>query len=174
MPTTFEPADVTLPTDTTVRVRRSFRAPRALVWRAHAEPSLVQRWMLGPPGWTMPVCEMDLRVGGAFRWRWRSETDGRAFGFHGEFREVVPPETLVHTEVYDPGDVGGDMGEVALISLSLAEDAGVTTLTVVMDFFTKEARDAAVSTGMTGGMEMGYTRLDDLLRTTAEGVTTAR
>ena len=159
----FERADVSLPSDTMVQVRRSFRAPRPLVWRAHTEPVLVRRWMLGPPGWTMPVCEMDVRVGGKYVWRWRSDADGKEFGFHGEFREVAAPAKLVHTEFYDPGDVGGDMGEGALISLALIEEAGVTTLTSVMDFFTKEARDAAVSTGMTDGMEMSYARLAEVL-----------
>jgi uncharacterized protein YndB with AHSA1/START domain len=146
-----------------MQVRRSFRAPRTLVWRAHTEPRLVRRWMLGPPGWTMPVCEMDVRVGGKFVWRWRSDADGKEFGFHGGFREVVAPAKLVHTQLYDPGDVGGDMGEGALISLTLNEEAGVTTLTMVMDFFTKDARDATLSTGMTDGMEMSYAQLAELL-----------
>jgi len=158
----IKPCNVILPSDTTVMVRRSFHAPRSLVWRAHTEPALVRRWMLGPPGWTMPVCDMDVRIGGAYRWRWRSEEDGKEFGFHGEFREVAAPARIVQTEFFDPGDVGGDMGEGALISLALDEEAGVTTLTTIMDYFTKRARDAALSTGMTDGMEMGYARLDEL------------
>jgi uncharacterized protein YndB with AHSA1/START domain len=161
MATFFENADVSLPGDTTVQVRRSFHAPRESVWRAHTEPKLVQRWMLGPPGWTMPVCEMDVRTGGKYLWRWRSEDEGKEFGFHGEYRDVDAPRNIVHTEFYDPGDVGGDMGEGALISMSLSDDGGgKTTLTVLMDFYTREARDAAVSTGMTDGMEMGYARLE--------------
>lgn len=161
MATYFETADVSLPGESTVQVRRSFAAPRALVWRAHTEPKLVQRWMLGPPGWTMPVCEMDVRTGGRYLWRWRSQEDGKEFGFHGDYKHVVAPEEIVHSEFYDPGEVGGDMGEGALITMSLADDGdSKTTLTVLMDFHTKEARDAAVSTGMTDGMEMGYQRLE--------------
>ena len=80
---------VTLPNDRDVVVVRAFNAPRALVFDAWTKPELVRRWMLGPPGWTMPVCEMDVRPGGKFNWRWRSEKDGSEFGFTGEFREVV-------------------------------------------------------------------------------------
>src|SRR5512147_2321356 len=70
---------VTMPSDREVRVVRQFKAPRALVWDAHTKPELITKWMLGPPGWSMPVCEMDVRVGGAYRWRWRNETDGKEF-----------------------------------------------------------------------------------------------
>ena len=103
MPMTIDKAQVTLPSEREVRVTRSFKAPRALVYRAYTEPQLVQRWMLGPPGWSMPVCEMDVRVGGGFRWRWRSDQDASEFGFAGTFREVQPGSRLVHTEAYDPG-----------------------------------------------------------------------
>jgi uncharacterized protein YndB with AHSA1/START domain len=153
---------VSLPSDSAVKVTRQFNAPRELVYKAYTTPSLMERWLLGPPGWTMSVYEMDVRVGGAFRWRWRSIEDGKEFGFHGEFREVSAPGKLVHTEYYDPGDVGGDMGEGALITVELTEKNGVTTVSTLMDFGTKEARDAAMSTGMTDGMEMSYQLLDEL------------
>jgi uncharacterized protein YndB with AHSA1/START domain len=162
MAKTFEKAQVDFPSDHEVKVTRSFNAPRALVYKMYTTPSFVQRWMLGPPGWTMPVCEMDVRVGGKYRWRWRSE-DGKEFGFHGTFREVDAPRRLVHVEYFDPGDVGGDMGNGALITAEFAEADGVTTVTTLMDFGTKEARDAAVSTGMTDGMEMSYQLLDGVL-----------
>lgn len=161
--TTLSKAEVSLPSDREVKVTRQFKAPRALVYRAYTTPALVQRWLLGPPGWSMPVCEMDVRVGGAYRWRWRSDEDGKEFGFHGTFQEVAAPKRIVHTEFYDPGEVGGDMGEGALITVELVEKNGVTTLVSVMDFRTKEARDAAMATGMTDGMEMSYQLLDALL-----------
>jgi uncharacterized protein YndB with AHSA1/START domain len=162
-------AEVTLPSEREVRVTRTFNAPRTLVWDAHTKPELVQKWMLGPPGWTMPVCEMDVRVGGSYRWRWRSQEDGKEFGFFGVFQEVDAPSKLVHAESYDPGDVGGAMPatEPAIISLELAEAGGVTTLTCSMLFASKDLRDAAVSTGMTDGMEMGYARLDDMFQKAA-------
>jgi uncharacterized protein YndB with AHSA1/START domain len=159
----LQKAQVSLPSDHEVKVTREFYAPRDLVYRAYTEPHLVQRWLLGPPGWTMPVCEMDVRVGGRYRWRWRSNEDGSEFGFHGEFLEVSPPSRIVNTEFYDPGDVGGDMGEGSLITVTFTERDGVTTMSSVMDFKTKAARDAAMSTGMTDGMEQSYQRLDQVL-----------
>ncbi|MGE0829527.1 MAG: SRPBCC family protein [Hyphomonadaceae bacterium] len=167
MAAAIEKAKVTRPSETAVIVARDFRAPRDLVYKAYTTPALVTRWLLGPPGWTMPVCEMDVRVGGAYRWRWRSEADGQEFGFHGIFREVVPGAKLVHTELYDPGDVGGSMEDAGecLVTVEFTERAGITTMTTRMDFSSKEACDAAVATGMTDGMEMSYAGLDDLLPT---------
>ena len=164
MPMTIEKAQVRMPSDREVQVTRSFRAPRALVYRAYTEPQLVQRWLLGPPGWAMPVCEMDVRVGGRYRWRWKSDQDGSEFGFTGTFREVQPPSRLVHTEAYDPGSVGGGFpGNDAIVTVVFAEDGGLTTVTTLIDFGSKEARDAAVATGMTDGMEQSYQMLDRLL-----------
>jgi len=102
MPMTIDKAQVTLPSDREVKVTRSFRAPRTLVYKAYTEPQLVQRWLLGPPGWSMPVCEMDVRVGGTFRWRWRNDQDGSEFGFRGTYREVQPPSRIVNTEGTTP------------------------------------------------------------------------
>lgn len=164
MPTMMEKAQVTLPSDREVKVTRSFKAPRALVYRAFTEPELVRRWMLGPPGWSMPVCEMDVRVGGRYRWRWRNDEDGNEFGFTGTFREVHPAARLVHSEAYDPGTVGGGYpGQDALVIVTFAEEGGTTTVTTLIDFGSKEARDAAVGTGMTDGMEQSYQLLDQLL-----------
>jgi len=119
MPTTIDKAQVTLPSEREVKVTRSFKAPRALVYRAYTEPQLVPRWLLGPPGWSMPVCEMDVRVGGRYRWRWRNDQNGSEFGFAGTFREVQPATRLVHTEAYDSGTVGGGSpGGDALVTVT--------------------------------------------------------
>ena len=164
MPMTIDKAQVTLPSDREVKVTRSFKASRTLVYRAYTEPELVRRWMLGPPGWSMPVCEMDVRVGGRFQWRWRSEENGSEFGFSGTYREVLPASRIVHTEAYEPGDVGGGYpGPEAIVTVTFAEDGGVTTVTTMIDFGSKESRDAAVATGMTDGMEQSYQLLDRLL-----------
>jgi uncharacterized protein YndB with AHSA1/START domain len=159
-------AAVSLPSDTEVRVTRDFTAPRQLVWDAHTKPDLIQRWMLGPPGWSMPVCEMDLRPGGKYRWRWRSDENGAEFGFFGEFHEVEAPARMVHAETYDPGDMAKETGDTmddsqpAIITTTFTEANGVTTLVTVMKFASKEMRNGAIASGMTGGMEMGYARLD--------------
>jgi uncharacterized protein YndB with AHSA1/START domain len=160
----MDKAQVSLPSDTEVRVTRDFAAPRKLVWQAHTDPKLVTRWMLGPPGWSMPVCEMDVRPGGKYRWRWRSDENGQEFGFFGQFLEVDAPARMVHEENYDPGDIGGamDVSQPAIIRTSFSEKNGVTSLEMVMRFASKDIRDAAVSTGMTDGMEAGYQRLDEM------------
>jgi len=170
MPMTMEKAQVTLPSDREVKVTRSFKAARPLVYRAYTEPTLMQRWQLGPPGWSMPVCEMDVRVGGRYRWRWRNDEDGSKFGFFGTFREVQPPSKLVQAETFDPGTLKDPYPyplNESLVSVTFAEDNGITTVTTLIDFGSKEARDAAVATGMTDGMEQSYQLLDALL---SEGV----
>ena len=153
---------VTLPNDRDVVVVRAFNAPRTLVFDAWTQPKLLQRWMLGAPGWTFPVCEMDVRPGGKFKWRWRSDESGAEFGFSGEFLEVVRPSRTVHVERYEPGDVGGEMGE-ALVTTELTEKNGVTTQTMTIHYESKAVRDAALKTGMTDGMEMSFQKLDELL-----------
>ncbi|MEQ1608924.1 MAG: SRPBCC family protein [Hyphomonadaceae bacterium] len=160
----MEKAQVSLPNGTEVRVTRDFKAPRKLVWQAHTDPKLVTRWMLGPPGWSMPVCEMDVRPGGKYRWRWRSDEGGQEFGFFGQYLEVDAPACMTHEENYDPGDISGamDPSTPAIIRTAFIEKNGVTSLEMVMKFATRAIRDAAVSTGMTDGMEMGYERLDTM------------
>jgi len=157
------PAQVTLPSDREVRVTRQFNAPRHLVWDAHTKSELLPKW-LGYGGWDMPVREMDVRVGGKYRWQWKNQEDGKQFGFFGTFTEVNAPAKLAHEQYYDPGDMGGAMpvGDPCIVSLDLSEQNGVTTLVCTMKFASKEARDGAVSTGMTDGMEFSYARLDDM------------
>ena len=162
----MKPAEVTLPSETEVRVSRTFNAPAHLVWRAYTEPELMQRWLLGPPGWTMPVCEMDVRPGGTFRRRWKSTEDGKEFGFFGEFREVDPPRKIVHTEHFEPGDLDSQMAG-CVVTVTFEEADRVTTMTTSITYNSKEDRDAALATGMTDGMEMSYAGLDTLLEATS-------
>ncbi len=161
------PAQVTLPTDREVRVTRQFKAPRQLVWDAHTKPELIRKW-LGYDDWDMPVCEMDVRVGGQYRWRWKNREDGTQFGFFGTFTQVNAPSLLAHEQYFDPGESEFAMpaGDPCLVSLELSEHNGVTTLVSTMKFASKEARDGAVSTGMTDGMEFSYSRLDEVCEVT--------
>jgi uncharacterized protein YndB with AHSA1/START domain len=160
-----KPAEVTSPSDREVRVTRTFNAPRQLVWDAHTKPELVRKWQ-GYGGWDMPVCDMDVRVGGKYTWQWRNQEDGKQFGFFGTFTEVNRPSKIVHEQFFDPGDIGGAMpaGDPCIVSLELSEQNGVTTIVCNLTFVSKEARDDAVSTGMTDGMEYSYTRLDDMFK----------
>jgi uncharacterized protein YndB with AHSA1/START domain len=150
MPNTVE---VTTPSDREIRVTRVFDAPRQLVWDCHTKPELAKRWLLGPPGWSMPECEIDLRVGGHYRYLWR-HPDGRQFGSQGQHREIQAPELLVTTERMD-----GAEGE-AINTLRLSEADGRTTLEVTMLFPTPQIRDMALKSGMADGMGQSYDRLD--------------
>jgi uncharacterized protein YndB with AHSA1/START domain len=107
---------------------------------------------------------MDVRVGGRYRWRWRSNEKGAEFGFSGTFREVRPPSRIVHTEAYDPGTVSDDFPKNdAIVTVTFVQEGDHTTVTTLVDFGSKQARDAAVATGMTDGMEQSYQLLDRLL-----------
>ena len=164
MTMTIEKAQVTTPSDREVKVMRSFKAPRALVYKAYTEPALVRQWLLGPPGWSMPVCEMTTDVGGKYRWRWRSDENGQEFGFTGEVLEVTPHAKIVHTQIFDAGDLGVSMGsEPAIITVTFNETNGITNVTTSIKYASKADRDEAFSTGMTDGMEMSYKLLDGVL-----------
>ena len=150
---------LTTPSDREITMTRVFNAPRRLVYDAHTKPELVRQWLLGPPGWSMPVCEMDVRVGGRYRWVWKHEQDGRTMGMGGAYREVVPPERLVATEKFDEAWYPGE----SLNTLVLTEQGGRTTLAQTMRYESREARDAVLKSGMKDGVEAGYDRLDNLL-----------
>jgi len=145
--------------DREVVMTRAFDAPRRLVYDAHTKPDLVRQWLLGPPGWTMPVCEMDVRVGGKYRWVWRKDSDGSQMGIGGVYREVVAPERLVSTERFDEAWYPGE----SLNTLVLVEQGGRTTLTQTMRYESKEARDAVLKSGMESGVIASYDRLDAVL-----------
>lgn len=155
-------SEIHLPDDTSVEVRRRFAAPRELVFRAYTEAALFKRWCLGPPGWSMPVCEMDVRVGGSYRWRWRADEGEVEFGFFGEFLEVDPPARLVHSQTYDPGTVGNAMA-ASTVRVELTEAEGVTTVVTRIIYDSREARDLSMGTGMADGMELSYQNLDGVL-----------
>ena len=151
---------VATPNDLDIVTSRDFDAPRALVFDAHTRPELVKRWLLGPPGWSMPICEIDLKVGGKLRYVWRSDKDGREFSMTGIHKEVARPERIVHTEYFSDNWTGGE----ALVTTAFTERSGKTNVTITMHFASKEARDGALATGMTDGMESSYGMLEDVLR----------
>lgn len=156
---------VATPSDREIVMTRVFDAPRTLVWEALTTPALLKRWLLGPPGWTMTTCEMDLRVGGAYRYEWRKD-DGTVMGMGGVLREVVAPERMTATERFDQSWYPGE----GLVSQVLTEADGRTTLTMTLRYESKEARDMVVKSGASSGMEMGYARLAELLAgTLADG-----
>ena len=151
---------VSTPSDNEIRVTRDFGAPRQAVFDAFTRPELVRRWLLGPPGWTMPQCDIDLRVGGAYRYVWQSEADGSRMAMGGEFREVAAPARLVATERFDDAWYPGQ----ALDTTEFVEGAdGRTRVTITVLYESQEARDTARRSGMEHGMAAGYDRLESLL-----------
>lgn len=165
-----KPVEVKTPSDREVVVTRSFDAPAALVWDAHTKPELLKRWLLGPEGWSMPYCTVDLRVGGKYRYVWRNDDSGAEFGSYGEHLEIETYAKIVTTERMDgldgqPLDYENPprVGDPATNTLTLVEAGGRTTLTIAMVFPSKEIRDMAVQSGMTDGMAAGYDRLDAVL-----------
>ena len=146
----------TTPSDREVGVTRVFDAPRDLVWKTYTEPEHLRQWMLGPDGWSMEVCEIDLRPGGAYRFAWRKD-DGSELTIAGVHREVEPPERLVSTESWGP-----EWPE-ALNTIVFSEEDGRTALSITVLYPTQEARDAALATGMTDGMTMSLDRLEEIL-----------
>ena len=150
---------ISTPTDREIVVERDFNAPRQLVFDAFTKPEHVRRWLLGPDGWTMPVCEIDLRVGGAYRYVWRKESTGTEMGMGGVFREIVRPQKLVATEKFDDAWYPGEA-----VDTTVFEERGATTkmrLTVLYE--STEARDTASRSGMERGMIAGYNRLEEML-----------
>jgi len=145
-------------TDREILMSRRFQAPPQLLFDAFTKPELVSQWLLGPPGWTMPVCEIDLRVGGAYRYVWRG-TDGTEIGVGGVFREITPPERLVATEKYDMAWYPGE----AEITMVFEDDDGATWMKTFMKYESKAARDAVLASPMESGVSDSYNRLDTLL-----------
>jgi uncharacterized protein YndB with AHSA1/START domain/catechol 2,3-dioxygenase-like lactoylglutathione lyase family enzyme len=152
--TTFE-----LPSDEEVRITRIVAAPKDLVFDVHTKPEHLPKWMVGPPGWTMPVCEIDLRPGGAFRYVWQTG-DGAEMTIAGTFHEVIRPDRLVSTEAWS----GGEWPETRN-TLTFTERDGRTTITTTVRYPSQEARDAAVQSGMREGMDAGYAGMDAYLAT---------
>ncbi len=146
------------PSDREVVVTRVVSAPRPVVFEAFTNTRHVPNWLFGPDGWTMPVCEIDLRPGGTWRYVYR-KNDGSEMTMQGSYREVVPPERLVSTESWGP-----EWPET-VNTMVLTEAGGLTTITITVQYPSKEARDAALKTGMKSGMDQSFARLDGMLET---------
>jgi uncharacterized protein YndB with AHSA1/START domain len=146
---------VTTPTEREIVLTRVFDAPRPLVFDAFTKPELLKRWF-GPRGWSLAVCEVDLRVGGRWRFVLRGP-DGATMGMGGVYREIVPPERDVHTEAFD--DYPGE----SLVTGVFDEEGGKTTLTATILYPSREVRDAVIESGMEHGAAESYDRLAEYL-----------
>ena len=152
-------AVVTLPSDTEILITRQFDAPAELIFKATTTPELVKRWW-GFESSQWVVCEIDLRVGG--KWRYVTREGDMEVGFHGEYREIDRPHRMVTTEVFEGFPDAG-----ALNIVTLDEANGVTTMKVLVQHTSREHRDGHINSGMEGGMQISYNRLEDLV---AQGV----
>jgi len=152
-------ATLTLPSDLEMVVTRVFDAPRHLVYKAWLDPTLVPRWWCCMEGFDMPVCDIDARVGGA--WRWVMRGRGGEFGFKGEYRELVPFEKIVMTQIYEP------FPELTVVTMTFEERDGKTLLTSHTLYSTQQGRDGHIASGMEGGMNIALDRLEEIAKENA-------
>ena len=153
---------VTTPSDREIAMTRVFDAPRSMVFDAWTKPELLKRWLGVFGGWAFAVCEVDLKVGGKYRYVWRG-ANGKEMGMGGVFREIVGPERLVCTEKFDEAWYPGD----AVDTTVFVEKGGKTTVTTTVLYATKEARDGVLKSPMEGGVAKSYDKLAELLASTA-------
>ncbi len=158
-------AVITLPSDSEILITRVFDAPADLIFKAFTTPELVKRWWgFETSKWL--VCEIDLRVGG--RWRYVTQEEGGfEVAFHGEYREIDPPHRIVSTEVYEGAPVPDPEAAGAVNVVTLDESDGVTTMSVLVQTPSQDVRDAIIQSGMESGMQVSYDRLEDLVRRSA-------
>ncbi|MFZ5671862.1 MAG: SRPBCC family protein [Pseudomonadota bacterium] len=144
--------------DREIRMTRIFDAPRALVFDAFTKPDLIKRWMYGPEGWSLPVCEIELKAGGKMRYVWKHK-DGASMGMNGVFREIERPSRIVHNETFDEDWTGGE----TLVTTVFTETGGQTLVEQTILYATRAARDAVLKSPMESGVAQGYDRLDNIL-----------
>jgi uncharacterized protein YndB with AHSA1/START domain len=149
---------VTTPSEREIAMTRVFDAPRNLVFEAYTKPELVKRWLGVHGGWSWSVCEIDLRVGGAYRFVWRGP-GGEEMGMGGVYREVVVPERIVATEAFDQSWYPGE----AVSTVVLVQQGDSTTLTLTVRYQSREARDAVLKSPMEQGVAAGFDKLEELL-----------
>jgi uncharacterized protein YndB with AHSA1/START domain len=147
--------------DREIVMTREFKASRNMIFEAWTKPELVKRWLVGPEGWVMSVCQINLKIGGAYRYEWFKEATGERMGMGGEYREIVPSEKIVATEKFDMAWYPGS----AIVTTKLAEKGGVTTVETTVTYDTKEARETVLRSPMETGIEASYTQLDKLIAT---------
>lgn len=149
------------PSDREILFERDFHSPPAALFDAFTKPELVRQWLLGPDGWTMPVCEINLQPGGNYRYAWRRESTGHQMGLGGVFLEVLPPHQFTATEKFDDPWYPGE----AVITTSFQQiSSEITRLRLTVRYESPAARDIAAGHGMEQGIAVSYNRLENLLQ----------
>ncbi len=144
--------------DREIVMTREFNAPKTMLFDAWTKPELVTRWLAGPDGWTMTMCDINLQVGGSYRYEW-SHRNGQKMGMGGVYREIVPAERIVATEKFDESWYPGG----AIVTTRLNEKGGITTVETTVTYDSAEARDGVLRSPMESGMALGYDRLEKML-----------
>lgn len=147
--------------DREIRITRGFNAPRKLVFDAYTKPELVRNWLFGPPGWSFEVCEIDLRVGGKYRYVWRGPEG--TMGMGGVYREIQAPERIVSTEKFEEAWYPGE----AVGTVVMTEAGGKTLVTTTVRYESQDARDAVLKSPMEHGLKAGFDRLAELVESLA-------
>jgi uncharacterized protein YndB with AHSA1/START domain len=150
---------ITTPSHREIAMSRVFNAPRRLVFDALTKPELVKQWLLGPLGWSMPVCDINLKVGGTYRYVWKRDSDGTEMSSGGVFREIIAPDRIVATEKFEQP---WNPGESTVTSTPVEHDSK-TTLTMTVLYDSRETRDVVLKSGMESGVAASYDRLAELL-----------
>lgn len=163
MAQTKNKVSVSTPSDKEISMSREFDAPASNVFDAWTKCEHLKRWW-GPSTWSLPVCEIDLRPGGSWRYLMRENSTGEEMGMYGEYIEVQKPERLISTENFDPPWFE-EMGSGATNTMVLVERDGLTTLTITSLYKTKEDRDRVMQSGFEGGLDDSFGRLDEVLGT---------
>ncbi len=146
--------------DRGILITRSFAAPRALVFDAMSKPEMMKQWFHGPPGWTLTTCDIDLRIGGSYRWVWTNDK-GHEMGMGGNYLEVVPPERIVSTEKFDDAWYPGE----AVVTIELDEENNTTRMNMTVAYESEAARNGVLAGPMAGGVESSYNQLEAYLET---------
>ena len=146
--------------DREIYITRMFDAKSQLVFDAMTKPELMKRWLFGPDGWSLVVCDVELRPGGTFRYVWKHAARGTDMGMGGVFLEIDAPAKIVHKELFDEDWTGGE----TIVTMLLKEDGSRTKMEMTISYGSSEARDGALKSGMAEGMEAGYSRLDTIFQ----------
>lgn len=163
-PRTTAGLKVSAPGEREILLTRLFDAPRDLVFDAFTQPELLKRWMFGPEGWSLPVCDIELKTGGKMHYVWKHK-DGTSMGMSGTFREIKRPSRIIHTELFDEDWTGGE----TLVTTLFTEKDRKTLVEQTILYSSRAARDAALKSPMEDGVAQGYDRLDKLLASEADG-----
>ena len=160
----MKPAVVNSLTERKVEVLRRFNSSVESVWKPFTDASLVRQWMLGPPGWSMPICEMDFRIKGFYEIVFQNEDESTKITIVGTFREIITQQKIVQDEQHKIGNFEGGITNKTVITITFEPVGHATNVRTLIKYDSQKQRDEALATGMGAAMEMGYRRIDDILR----------